>query len=701
VLIRVAYTCVSPGTERSAVDFAKKNLLQKAQARPDLVAQVIRKARNDGLGAACKAALSRLEQPLALGYSASGTVIEIAEGSAQTVIPYRAAAAGTGYASHAEFIVVPANLVVPVPDSVDLESASFVALGSIALHGVRLAQPQIGECVAVIGLGIVGQITLQILKAAGCRVVGTDLKKERVEIARPYGDAVTADKSEFDAAVRRFSSGRGADVVIIAADSTTAAPVELAAEVARDRGTVVAVGAVATHLPRRAYYDKELSFRVSRSYGPGRYDPTYEEKGQEYPYAYVRWTERRNMQAFLDLVAQKKIDITALITHRFSIDHAPKAYELIAGGSPESSLGVVLTYPEQSPAPTPSLLIQQHDTAPSAAVLHVSLLGAGTFARSVLIPSIKEIPELKVQGVATATGITAASVAKKFGFAFSTTNAQEILNDPATNVVVIATRHHLHAVQVIQSLAAGKHVFVEKPLCITREELREISEAYCGVRRRLILGTGYNRRFAACVRKVKSFRLAVKEPLLMTYRINAGFLRNDHWIQDSAEGGGRIVGEVCHFVDLLTYITGELPTRVTARALPNGEKYSSDNLAIVLEFADGSIGTIHYCANGDSAFPKERLEIFGGGTTAVIEDFKVLQIVRDGKSTITRWRLAKDKGHRREWQEFARALKEGREPIPYEEIVAGMLATFAVVSSLRTQGTVNVDTDAFMRQLRF
>jgi len=697
LLIKASHTCVSPGTERNSVEFAQKGLLQKAQARPDLVKQVVGKMRNDGLLTAAQAALARLDQPLSLGYSASGTACEVSPEIEGFAVNDRVAAAGAGYAMHAQIISVPANLVVPIPVGVDLESAAFVALGAIALHGVRLAEVQVGECVAVIGLGLVGQLTAQMLRASGCRVVGIDLKGERCALAGQYIDGVAQSESEFIGLVNRFSASRGADSVIIAADSKGAETVELAGKAARDRGRVVAVGGVQTNLPRQIYYDKELDFRVSRSYGPGRYDPAYEEKGQDYPYAYVRWTERRNMLSFLDLLDQKKIDVSALITHRFPIEKATAAYDLITGQSGTSFLGVVLTYPLEAPMGTTVVLKENSASATQVRQqnLSVSFLGAGNFARSVLIPAARSVPDVTLQGVATASGLTCRQVASKFGFAFCTTDSGEILRHSQTNTVAIATRHDLHARQVIQALQAGKNVFVEKPICISEEELREISKVYLTVRGKIQLTVGYNRRFAPCILKLKSFATSFKEPMIAHYRVNAGFIKADHWLQDPSVGGGRIVGEICHFVDLLMHLTGAAPVRVTAKGLPNGGRYRDDNLVILLEFADQSVGTIHYCANGDASFPKERLELFVGGATGVVDDFKTLQLVRNGKSEVVRSWLRKDKGHRGEWQAFAEALKQGSEAIPFGEIVVGMLATFGIQKSLRSGAPVDIQTAGF------
>jgi predicted dehydrogenase/threonine dehydrogenase-like Zn-dependent dehydrogenase len=739
-----------------AVEFASKSLLEKARARPDLVRQVLDKAQREGVLTTLESVRSRLDQPLALGYSSAGTVIAVGEGITDIQVGDPVACAGAGYAVHAEVIAVPRNLCVKIPPLsrgaeeprgggareqrsrgagenapmhpctpapvLSFEEAAFTTLGAIALHSLRLAEPQLGETVAVIGLGLIGLLTVQLAKAAGCRVLGMDPNPDRCRLAEQLGcDATATNSSQFAIRNSQFTDGHGADKVIICAATPSNEPVELAGRIARDRATVVAVGAVGMEIPRKLYYEKELTFRISRSYGPGRYDPEYEEKGHDYPIGYVRWTENRNMQAFLQLLAEGKVDVKPLITHRFPIEEAPKAYDLITGKTGEPFLGVLITYPNQPDLSRKIVLnqcqvsrITHHVSRSGVDRVTIGLLGAGNFAVTTLLPAMKQVPGIEFVGVCTATGLSARHAGDKFGFRYCTTDENEILNDPDINTVVIATRHHLHARQVIAALNAGKHVFCEKPLALTEDQLREIVAAYetrrqgdKGTRRNSprpplslsppLLVVGFNRRFSPMARQLKAFLADVHEPLVMHYRVNAGYIPPDHWVQGPEQGGGRIIGEVCHFVDFLTFLAGALPVRVHARALPNDGRYRDDNVVITLEFADGSLGTITYVANGDKSFPKERVEVFGGGYVAVLDDFRRLELVCHGRRKVVRSRLRQHKGHRGEWEAFVAALKEcGPPPIPFEEIVATTLTTFRILDTLRSGEPVTVDTETFV-----
>lgn len=693
VLVKTAVSLVSAGTERIAVEFAEKNLLQKARARPDLVRQVLDKAQREGILTTLETVRNRLDQPLALGYSSAGTVIAVGAGVTDIQAGDQLACAGGGYAVHAEVVSVPRNLVVKLPDNVDFESAAFTTLGAIALHDLRLAGLQLGETVAVIGLGLIGLLTVQLAKAAGCRVLGMDPNLDRCRLAEQLGcDATATTAKQMESLVVSHSSSIGADVVIIAAASSSNEPVELAGAIARDRATVVAVGTVGMDIPRRIYYERELTFRVSRSYGPGRYDPEYEEKGHDYPIGYVRWTENRNMQAFLQLLAEGKVNVKPLITHRFPIEEAPKAYDLITGKTGEPFLGAIITYRDQPDLSRRiNLRHEFHEKERKTIrenscqfVARIGLLGAGNFATTTLLPAMKKVPGIEFVGVCTATGLSARHAGEKFGFDYCTTDENEILNDPAINTVVIATRHHLHARQIVAALNAGKHVFCEKPLAINQDELRSVVETFSG-QCSSVLTVGYNRRFAPMAGQLKTFLADVHEPLIMHCRINAGYIAPDHWVQDPKQGGGRIVGEVCHFVDFLTFLADALPMRVYARALSNDGRYCDDNVVITLEFADGSLGTITYVANGDKAYAKERVEVFGGGSVAVLDNFRSLGLVKHGRSSKQRSYLRADKGHRAQWVAFVRAMQEGNGPtIPFDSLVATTLATFQIVDSLRS-----------------
>ena len=702
VLVRIGASLVSAGTERASSDFAAKSLLQKARSRPDLVREVLNKVRRDGVLSAATAVRSRLDQPAALGYSSAGTVTEVGEGIADLRPGDRVACAGAGFAVHAEFACVPRLLVARIPSAeVDFESAAFTTIGAVAIHGVRTAEAKLGDVVAVIGLGLLGQLIVQILNAGGCRVIGIDPVQERAQLAAKLGAlAVTTSEAEFTDLCMRHSGGNGADSVLIAAETPSSGPVNLASEVARDRGVVVAVGTVGMELQRKLYYEKELDFRVSRSYGPGRYDAAFEQKGRDYPIGYVRWSETRNMEAFLQLLADRKVDVKPLITHSFAIENAGEAYELITGKARDPHLGVVITYPEKAPpcrkerdkdgAPAfvsgegsrrLELVLRRGESSPQGQV-RVGVLGAGNFAQGVLIPAIKAAGAQMV-GLCASSGARARASADKFGFAFCATDEEEIFSDVSINAVAVATRHHLHAAQVVRALECGKHVFCEKPLCLNEGELEEIEGAYSRSGGGLRLMVGFNRRFAAMARRMKDFLSQTGGPLAMHYRVNAGALPKDHWIEDPEQGGGRILGEVCHFVDFLSFLCGSLPTTVSARGLPSAG--GGQDVIASLEFGDGSMGTISYLCSGDRAFSKERLEVFGGGSVAVLDDFHRLEFVRHGQKNSSRSWLKQDKGHAAEWKAFCESIQSGRPaPILFEEIAASTRATIRIVDSLRS-----------------
>ncbi len=698
VLVRVASSLVSAGTERAGLAFASKNLLSKAAARPDLVRDLLNKVRRDGLFAAIQVARSRLERPLAVGYSSAGTVIAVSPEVSDIRVGDRVACAGAGYAIHAELACVPRLLVAKIPEpSVSFDEAAFTTVGAVALHGIRTGKCKLGDLVAVIGLGLLGQLTVQLLKAAGCRVVGFDIAHDRVELARRLcADAACASREAFRDLCLQGSGGTGVDSVLITAETASSDPVNLAAEIARDRGIVVAVGTVGMDIDRQLYYAKELDFRISRSYGPGRYDTAYEQKGRDYPIGYVRWTETRNMEAFLHLLASDKLRLKPLITHRFPIDSARSAYELISGKTSEAYLAVLLTYPGDYHAAPCTDLIQSPRHRGGSAVT-VSILGAGNFAGSTLLPALRKLEGVDFRGVCTASGLHARHAGTKFGFQYCTTSERQILDDPQCTAVVIATRHHLHARQVLSALKAGKHVLCEKPLCLREDELADILRTCKARVPAPILMVGFNRRFAPMALRLKSFFSEIHEPLAMNYRVNAGQLPPDHWVNDPEQGGGRIVGELCHFVDLLSFVSGSLPTEVYARGLRGSGVYSNSNVAVMIDFANGSQATLNYLANGDRAFSKERLEVFGGGSTAALDDFRRLELVQHGRRKVMRSVWRQDKGHVAELQAFVEAVRNGGEsPIAIEDIVATTLTTFRIQQSLATGEATRVDTAAFV-----
>jgi len=687
VLVRARASVVSAGTERMVVEFAEKNLLQKARARPDLVRQVLQKARREGLLSTFDAVTRKLDEPFPLGYSLVGEVIDVGAETRGVRRGDLVACAGAGIANHAEFAAVPQTLFAVLPpgfaDRVPLEHAAFSTIGAIALHGFRLAGVGVGDRVAVIGLGLIGQLAAQIATAAGCRVFGVDLSPARLALARQSGIELAVLREDAEARGSAFTNGAGFDAVLIAADATSRDPIELAGALARDRAEVVALGAVDLTLPRKVFFAKELGFRVSRSYGPGRYDPEYELHGRDYPIGYVRWTEQRNLAAFVDLLASGRVGVEPLISHRFDVAEAPKAYDLITGKAGEPFLGVLLTYPED--AAMARRLDLPVAGAPAAGArtgaIGVSVLGSGLFAGATMVPALKAASGVSLRGIVSGQGLTARSLGTANGFAFSATDAGEVWRDGATDVVFILTRHPLHAAQVSAALDAGKHVFVEKPLCLTAAELAAL-EALAAARPAQHVLVGFNRRFAPMAERLRAF-VDTGEPRLLTYRVNAGYLPPEHWTQDPAQGGGRLLGEACHFLDFANWLHGEPPVSVYARAADDAGKYRQDNLVVTLAYPSGGVATIVYAANGDKAAGKERIEVTSGGRLAILEDFRRLELHRDGRTEVVRDRLRADKGHGVEVQRFLDAIRRGGAPlVPFAELAASTRTALAAQASV-------------------
>lgn len=698
ILVRNSVSLISAGTEKLMVDLAQKSLAGKARDRPDLVRKVLDKVRKDGLMATIDTVRSRLDAPIPLGYSCAGRVIAVGAEVDTFQVGDRVACAGAGYANHAEVVFVPKHLAVKVPSGVTAEQACFTTVGAIALQGLRLAKPELGETVAVIGLGLVGLLAAQLARAAGCRVVGMDLSDGRCRLARRLGidEAVTGGE-ELAERCRQWTAGHGADKVIVAASTKSSQPVALAGEIARQQGMVAVVGAVGMDVPRQPYYDKELVLRVSRSYGAGRYDPEYEEKGRDYPIGYVRWTENRNMEAFVQQLARGALQTEPLISHRFDIAEAGKAYDLISGKGKEPYLGIVLRYPEAPEDDCAEVLASRVDLSSasisgSGGEVRFGVLGAGQFASGVLLPALSAVPGARLVGVATATGIKAQHVAKKHGFSFATTDGAEVLKRSDVDAVLIATRHHLHAEQVLAALDAGKHVFVEKPLCLHRDELTAIAERRGAVEPAPLLMVGFNRRFAPLAQRLRQHFADVDEPLVMHYRVNAGLIPLDHWTQDAEQGGGRILGEVCHFIDFLTYLTAASPLAVDGRALANGERYRDDNLVATLSLEDGSLGTVTYVANGAKGLAKERIEVSGGGRSAVLDNFRRLELHDGSRREVIKSRWRQDKGHGQQLTAFVEAVRNGGpSPIPWHQIQRVTETTFDLVEAVRRAGMPQAD----------
>jgi predicted dehydrogenase/threonine dehydrogenase-like Zn-dependent dehydrogenase len=709
VLVRVEASLVSAGTERASAEFASKNLLAKAKARPDLVSDVLAKMRRDGLASTLQTVRSRLDQPQSVGYSSAGVVVAVGDGVADIRVGDRVACAGAGYAVHAEFACVPRMLVAKIPggregspwkgsSKVSCEEAAFGTVGAVCLHGIRTAEVALGDTVAVIGLGLLGQITVQLLKAAGCRVFGMDLLRQRADLAIGSGaEAACTGAREFRDLCFQKTGGAGVDSVLITAETPSSEPVNLAAELARDRAIVVAVGTVGMELQRKLYYEKELDFRVSRSYGPGRYDAAYEQKGRDYPIGQVRWTETRNLAAFLQFIADGKLNLPTLITHRFPMEQAARAYDLITGSTGEPFLAALITYAGAESGTTPNLSekIPVAAVAPSAGSIGLGVLGAGSFAQNTLLPVLKAIPGVSFIGVCNATGPRSRNAAEKFGFSYCSNSEAELLQDRKIKAVLIATRHHLHASQALAALRAGKAVFCEKPLCLNEGELAALVCAAADDHAPFLM-VGFNRRFAPMAVEMKRFLSEIHEPLAIHYRVNAGYIPADHWVNDSEQGGGRILGEACHFVDFLCFLAGACPIEVQAQTVGNPGQYSMDNVVASLKFGNGTLGTISYLANGDKSAPKERVEVFGGGSVAILEDFRRLELVRNGRKQITRARWGQDKGHKAEMQAFVDALRGKTPPIPFEQVVGSTLATLRLQNSCQTGQPLTVELGEFV-----
>ncbi|MCA9689706.1 MAG: bi-domain-containing oxidoreductase [Nannocystaceae bacterium] len=693
VIVETQASLVSAGTEKMLVDLAKASLVGKAMARPDLVRQVVDKARQEGIASTVAKVRARLDTPIPLGYSCAGRVLEVGRALATNPRAPRVgdlvACGGAGYANHAELNFVPLNLCARVPEGVTAEDAAFVTVGAIALQGVRQAAPVLGERVVVIGLGLIGQLTAQLLRAGGCKVLGHDLDPARMDLAQRLGaDAIAGDRPLAEA-VAAFTDGRGADAVIVTASAKSSAPVIAAAEVARVKGRVVVVGMVGMDLPRDVFYRKELALSLSMSYGPGRYDPEYEEGGRDYPFAHVRWTEQRNMAAFLEQVERGAVRPRELITHRIPIAEAASAYELMRAQPASAYLGIVLSYPD-APRRTPGLIAAARRVdAPAAADAidrdrpGVGFVGAGNFATGVLLPALASLDRARLTGVVTATGMSARNVARRHGFRFAGTDRGALFEDPDTDLVVIATRHDLHAPLVVEALAAGKAVLCEKPLAIDRAQLARVVAAAQEHGGRLTVG--FNRRFSPLLRRARAHMVGRSGPLVMSYRVNAGQLPAGSWIL-TPEGGGRVIGEVCHFVDALQFLTGAPPTRVHACAA----RGAADCLHVTLEFADGSTGAIVYTAVGDRAIAKERLEVFGPDRAVILDDYRDATFARGGKRKREGGRR-QDKGFSDELAAVLDAVTKGAPmPITLAELVATTEATFAIEESLRTRAPVEL-----------
>lgn len=681
VLVRNHFSLISPGTEGSTVAAARKSLLGKAQERPQQVRQVLEVIAQQGPVQAYRAVQKKLESYSPLGYSSAGVVIAVGGDVRDLAVGDRVACAGVGYASHAEVVSVPRNLCVRLAPDADLSRAAYNALGAIAMQGVRQADLRIGETCVVIGLGLLGQLTGLILRASGVRVVGADISPSANDLARRQFAELTLEIGSpgAEAEVSRLTGGIGADAVIITAATDSLDPVNLAGRLLRKKGTVIVVGLVPTGFDREPdYYRKELVLKMSCSYGPGRYDPVYEEQGRDYPAGFVRWTENRNMQAFQELIASGRIDLDYLTSHRYPLDGAAQAYDLILGKT-EPYLGILIEYDstrEVSSAPIP--VAPGRPSSAGDGRLGISFIGAGSYAMSHLLPNLPDAGWLSRRGVMTSKGASARSVAERFGFAFCGSAVADILGDDATTAVVIATRHDSHAGYVCAALDAGKNVFVEKPLALDERELARIRTSASSTS--ALVMVGFNRRFSPLIREIRA-QLGTG-PMSLMYRVNAGAIPADSWIQDPRLGGGRIIGEVCHFIDTMVYLTGSTPDRVQAFSMAGSEALA-DTVTINLHFRNGAIGTICYFANGPKKMPKEYLEVFKDGQSATVLDYRELVMV--GPRGVRKKKLfSQDKGQGEMVSQFISAVREGGEsPITFAEIDAVTATSFLVIRALR------------------
>lgn len=681
LLINTTCSLISAGTERMLVDFGKASLIDKARQQPEKVKMVLEKVQTDGLLTTVDAVRSKLGQPLPLGYCNVGVVSQVGRGAEQFKPGDRVLSNGP----HADVVRVPKNLCAKIPDNVSDEAAAFTVVASIGLQGIRLVAPTLGESVVVTGVGLIGLLTVQLLRAQGCRVLAIDFDQRKLELAKQFGAEICNPGSGEDpvAAGMAFSRGNGVDAVIITASTKSNDPVTQAARMSRKRGRIVLVGVTGLELNRADFYEKELSFQVSCSYGPGRYEPDYEQKGMDYPLPFVRWTEQRNFEAVLDMLAAGALNVEALITHRFIFENAADAYAVLTDD--KSALGILLKYPSEfAERHVKSVALKATSFTAGQPVL--GFIGAGNYASRVLIPAFKAAGA-QLHTISTSGGINSVIHGEKAGFASASTDTQALLENPVINTAVIVTQHNTHAYFTEQALRQGKHVFVEKPLAITSEELEKVANAYADCDGKQLLMLGFNRRFAPQVQKMKTLLNSVKEPKSFIMTMNAGAIPADHWTQDNTVGGGRIIGEACHFIDLMRYLAGSEIVSVQARRMGDNahQAITEDKAAIILGFADGSFGTIHYFANGSSSFPKERIEVFAAGRVLQLDNFlKLKGFGWPGFSKMNLWR--QDKGQAACCQAFLSAIKDGKAcPIPAEEVFEVARVSIEVAEQLRMQ----------------
>jgi predicted dehydrogenase len=683
LLVAVHRSLISLGTERAIIALAKKGPLGKARQRPDLVRKVLNKAKQEGLWNTYKVVQNLLESPIPLGYSCAGEVIEAGRKATGFEPGQRVACAGLSFANHAEVNYVPRNLAVPIPDGVSHDDACFVTLGAIAMQGVRLANIELGDRVVVLGLGLVGQLAAQLARCAGATVLASDIDPTKLELATRLGaHHVAGGGDDLVRSVKSLSQGHGADSVLVCAATKSSAIMQTAAEISRLKGGVVIVGELGLERERRPFFEKEIDVVISRSYGPGRYDPAYETHGSDYPLPYVRWTEGRNMSSFLELIAHGQLDVKPLITHAFPIEEAERAYDIVTGKVQEPAIAIVLSYEGKAEAAR-RLPLETKAGGPQPGV-RFGVIGAGQFAKGVLLPAFKAAGKARFRAFCTSSGLTSRNVAERYGAEYCTGEPSEILGDADVDALILATRHDQHAALTTEALGQGKAVFVEKPLTIDEPALAEMVETLGGLEAPRLM-VGYNRRFSPLAVRCKEFFSGRKEPLFVSYRVNAGQLPPDSWHNDPVQGGGRIIGEVCHFVDMIQFLTDAEPARVHAEWVGSTGGASPDpGVTIMLRMTDGSVGTIHYMTNGDPSVSKEYMEAFAGERTAILDNYRSLAMHAGNRRKVKRL-MNQAKGHAEEAQAFVAALVDGTPmPISLQSQIATTQTTFLIHQSLES-----------------
>jgi predicted dehydrogenase/threonine dehydrogenase-like Zn-dependent dehydrogenase len=672
VLIQTTRSLVSLGTERMLVEFGKANFLQKARQQPDKVKEVINKVKTDGLQPTINTVFNKLGQPLPLGYCNVGRVIAVGKGVEEFAVGDRVASNG----HHAEYVSVPKNLVAKIPDNVSDDEAAFTVIGAIGLQGIRLANPTFGETIVVIGLGLIGLITAQLLKANGCQVIGFDFDPTKISLAKSFGiDAVNPSEGIDQVAyVNNATNSVGADAVIITASNKSNEIISQSAKMSRKRGRIVLVGVIGLDISRADFFEKELTFQVSCSYGPGRYDESYEQKGQDYPLPYVRWTEKRNFEAILKALASKAIQVDPLITELVPLEAYQQIYDDMAVSK---SIASILVYPEKSGEPQRSVKIATNKFTPAKGT--VGIIGAGNFTSAMILPCLKKT-SARLKFISSSGGLSATTLAKKFGVALSTTDNSLILEDRDVDLVMVTTRHNVHAKMVTEVLNAGKHVFVEKPLALNHEELDQLLKVYLESGK--TVSVGFNRRFAPLALKMKKTLGSGNTPMNITATMNAGFIPANVWVHDMEVGGGRIIGEACHFIDLISFLSGSKVKAVCMNAMGAQPEENTDNASILLKYENGTNGVINYFSNGSKAYSKERVEVFHQDRTLIMDNWRKLRAY--GFKNFSSASSSQDKGHQNQFNLLIESIQNGGNPIiPMDELVNTTKASFAAIESLK------------------